>query len=513
MQLERLALVLRPRHNWEAVDLGIRFAVQQARLLYASHLGVALSLALLVYALAALSGIAVWWAALLIWWLKPAFDRVALHVLSHAAFGERIDWRSVWRALPRLWWNAGLLRELTLARFSPYRSTLLAVSQLEGLRGRAARQRRNLILRRMSGTALLLTWLWPLLEVLFVIAALSLGAMLLPAEILEQIDWPELFFADDEGQPLVMWLYYGIYQLGSFLLEPLYVSAGFSLYLKRRTELEAWDVELQFRQIASAQAASAQRGLLALAALCLGLLLLQPAPAQASPAREQALQQAGERIQPILDDPVFGETKTEHKLRKRERNKPDAEDKEPAPWLKGLMHWLDSLQLGDAIRAVANFFASLGRIGGWLLILAVVLTLVYLLTRLRPGGSFVRRRVPPAELAGFDIRPESLPDDLAASAEALARDGQLRAALSLLFRGSLSHLAHGHQVSFIAGDTEGDCLVRTRREAPALASFLARLLGAWQRLAYAHQTIGIDEVALLCQQWRQHFASGAAHAE
>ena len=32
------------------------------------------------------------------------------------------------------------------------------------------------------------------------------------------------------------------------LLEPFYVSAGFGMYLNRRTELEAWDIEQEFRR-------------------------------------------------------------------------------------------------------------------------------------------------------------------------------------------------------------------------------------------------------------------------
>ena len=33
------------------------------------------------------------------------------------------------------------------------------------------------------------------------------------------------------------------------VVEPLYVAGGFGLYLNRRTELEAWDIEIAFRRI------------------------------------------------------------------------------------------------------------------------------------------------------------------------------------------------------------------------------------------------------------------------
>jgi uncharacterized membrane protein len=35
------------------------------------------------------------------------------------------------------------------------------------------------------------------------------------------------------------------------IIEPLYVAAGFALYLNRRTHLEGWDIELIFRRIAA----------------------------------------------------------------------------------------------------------------------------------------------------------------------------------------------------------------------------------------------------------------------
>jgi thiosulfate reductase cytochrome b subunit len=32
------------------------------------------------------------------------------------------------------------------------------------------------------------------------------------------------------------------------MLEPFYVASGFAMYLNRRVELEAWDVEQEFRR-------------------------------------------------------------------------------------------------------------------------------------------------------------------------------------------------------------------------------------------------------------------------
>ncbi len=44
------------------------------------------------------------------------------------------------------------------------------------------------------------------------------------------------------------------YLVALSLIEPLYLASGFTLYLNRRTELEGWDIEIVFRQLAARHA-------------------------------------------------------------------------------------------------------------------------------------------------------------------------------------------------------------------------------------------------------------------
>jgi hypothetical protein len=37
----------------------------------------------------------------------------------------------------------------------------------------------------------------------------------------------------------------------TLLIEPFYIAANFGLYINRRTQLEAWDIELSFRKMAA----------------------------------------------------------------------------------------------------------------------------------------------------------------------------------------------------------------------------------------------------------------------
>ena len=96
------------------------------------------------------------WAVVLVWWLKPALDRVVLHVLANGVFGDLPRLRETLKALPHAL-TPGLLTSLTLFRFFLARSFNLPVWQLERQRGQAARQRRQQLQRRTGSYAVWLT--------------------------------------------------------------------------------------------------------------------------------------------------------------------------------------------------------------------------------------------------------------------------------------------------------------------------------------------------------------------
>lgn len=510
MELERLAVALRPRNAWEAIDLGIRLAVLNARPLYAAWLGLTLPVALLVLGLLGLTGGHPLLAFGLLWWLKPLFDRIALHVMSHAVFGDTPGARASLRALPGLLRRPGLWRALSYGRFDPRRSLRLPVDLLEGLRGKAGRARRRLISRRYAGSALWLTAAWSYLEVLFVLGVVFALLLFTPVEVLTQLDWRTLF-SDTNQQSLTLGLV-ALQTLAALLLEPLYVSAGFMLYLKRRSDLEGWDIELQFRRLAQAEARKhaagdasgiARAAVLAMLALLVGTALL-PAPARAQTAaaqREHTIDQAGDAIKKVMQAPDFGTREKTHQLRWVSDEDTQQGRNLPA-WLQS---WLEALARG--LTALAKLIAGVGRVLGWAAIAALVLGVGVLLLRQGRGWRFgATPALPPAELAGFDIRPQSLPADVAAAARELARAGRSRDALSLLFRGALSALAHRDGVPFSRGDTEGDCHLRVLRHAHVHARVFAQLLARWQAVAYAHRDVAQAEIETLCGAWAEHFA-------
>ncbi len=476
--LERLQIRLRLRGAWEAVDLGYALLRAYGRPVYGLWLMAYLPVAVALFAIFHAHA---WIAALIMWWLHPAFDRFALHALAKATFGERPSIRAALRDLKGIFGH-GAVAGLLWRRFSPHRSFTLPVWQLEGQRGATFRRRAPVLLRRAQGAAQLLM----LVSFLLMVAlSIALGLALLylaPAGMLEQTA-DRLFSDGDKPGPLI----YALPILASAVLEPFYVAAGFGLYLNRRVQLEAWDLELAFRRLAQRLKAGLGRAVavLLLAAACFaapGLTAQAPIP-HPDPKTE---------LQEILKAPEFQVWSQERKL--HWKGKLDAQKARSSPF-----------SIPD------GFLKAVGLIFKWLIIAAALSGLAWFFwrfARLRRGGGRDREDglAPPSDLFGLDIRPGSLPKDVAGAALAMWRAGDHRTALSLLYRGALARLVHERNLEVPAGATEGDCL---RAALPVLqegsGGYFRLLTRAWQAQAYAHR--GDEDGERLCLEWPRHFGA------
>lgn len=507
MSLSRAEIALRPRRPWEAVDLGIRLAQRHAGLLLASW-------ALLSLPLLGLLSLLLWdqpsLVLLLFWWLKPALERLPLHILSRALFGATPSLGQALRAWPGLL-RGELLASLTWRRFSLSRSFTLPLTQLENLRGSERRQRLDALGRR-SGVARWLTLLGMHIELLLWGALLLLVYLLLPGGPSSAEEWLRLLSAAPEQWLWLEHLSNLCYALVLLVWEPIYVACGFSLYLNRRSELEAWDLELVFRRLL-------ERLGQASLVLLLGVALLLPAPPalaapevaadtagdsrycplpgidnpgpQAERLGQQPLssRQAQEEIRALLAAPPF--RRIEQRIDwgwSTPRQAPTGEANAPA-WTRGLARLLEGLL--------------------WALLAGALLLLAWRYRLWR--RLFVPATATPpapdapaaAQLFGLAVDPLSLPDDLPAAVERLWADDP-RAALALLYRGLLSHLLHQRQLPLKAAHTEGEVLVQVQGLAdPALSAYAERLLAAWQALAYGRRPPPASLGGELCAQWRQ----------
>ncbi|MBL8266124.1 hypothetical protein [Steroidobacter sp.] len=242
MRVEAFSIRLRRRGKIEATDLGIRLCQQAARSVFACYLRIYVPVLLLAIASFEL---AYWAPTLVIWWAKPWLDRSVLFVLSRAAFGQTTTFRDLWQAQRDVWWRQ-LLVTLTWRRLSPWRSLTQPVYQLEGLSGWKLRKRVVQIRGDHRNTGLLITTAFSLAELALWSALLSLALWFVPGE--QQFNWTAMFLENEHPGQLASYVTFGAYAVIVAFLEPFYVAAGFALYLNRRVELEAWDVEQELRR-------------------------------------------------------------------------------------------------------------------------------------------------------------------------------------------------------------------------------------------------------------------------
>ena len=236
MQIDAIALTLRPRSMWEGCDLGVQLLHFRIRSVYACYLAVAVPTFLVCLATYPLEP---WLPALLVWLAKPWLDRAVLFALSRALFGESTGLADLWAARERVL-RPNLLT-LFLMRLSASRSFKLPIVQLEGLAGRAQRERVRQLTLRHRGVARAMTLAFANAELALYSSVLILRVLLAPHVFGFESGW--LTAAARAG--LVSSI---AYVLAVGFLEPFYVAAGFGLYLNRRVELEAWDIEQEFRR-------------------------------------------------------------------------------------------------------------------------------------------------------------------------------------------------------------------------------------------------------------------------
>ena len=503
MQLDHLALALRARNSWEAFDLGLALARRAGRALYLPFVLPYAGFALLVN-LASFGHPGL--AALIVWWFKPLFDRIALAVLAQSVFGTTPDWRTTlrqWRSIPR----TGLLAALTFDRFDFARSFHLPISQLEGQQGRARRERRVLLDKRVRSHAV---WLAVVMVHFIYVLILGLDGLLrLLAPMGAQLDLrlDGLFAVASDGADALMaaYLFNAAYLAAECVLEPLYVAAGFTLYLSRRTALEGWDLEIAFKRLAARARAAAPAALLLIVAwLAADLFGGQGAWAQAvaPPAQHGNVAAEKQAITEVLGAPDFRQQENTTRWRRKGSAAPDS----PATGQPdaNLDFWI----------RLARIFAEVLRVLAWCAAIAGAGWLLYLASRhwgwLR-GAPAIPAPYRPEVLFGFDLRPGSLPDDIAGAARTRLAAGDARAALSLLYRGALRVLIHQRRLEVHAGDTEGDCVRRLGRVAPAdQTAFFAGLVRAWGLTAYAGRTPASVTIEALIAAWPAHFAPPAS---
>jgi len=347
----------------------------------------------------------------------------------------------------------------------------------------------------------------------------------------------ETVFLNEDPGLLVNALSMGLYFLVMMIVETLYVSGGFVLYLNRRIILEGWDIELVFRKLSKRYSLKKDQqksaslspdsslpgkvGSIIAISLCSTLILFSsflPQNAQAIAQNASAVyekilppvaiqpldtEESAKVIQQVMADPVFNRFKQVETLEYIGKIDKDKDD------LESTRSWLS-----DIFETIGKTLAYVFEIVLWILALIAVFILVKYWDRLQLGwGRLFKAKEKPPQLQemlfGLDLREESLPDDVTAHALALYEQQDYRASLALLYRAALAYLVKNYEFNLAKGATEGDCLafVTKKLSIPSEVEikYFVDLTRAWQLTAYAHRVIPAEQMEQLCMNWSRYY--------
>jgi len=521
MDLEKVTAKIRPRRGWEAIDLGISLVQKHALVLYKIWFAISFPLFLIL-------SLVLWqsphWMIIILWWLKPILERPLLHFLSRELFGEGLSAQQCIKAffsLAKIQW----FLSLTMRRFSFTRSFDLPLIQLEGLKGHARTKRLRVIHSGDSGSAVWLHIIFSLVESIVYLSTLALIFLMIPDVYLENFDLWKWVIADVDSN-YAAFVFNFLSYLAISLIAPFYVACGFALYLNQRTHLEAWDIELAFKRLASRLSERSSNMKIRLASwVSIGLIILLANisnPQHLSAAEtgtdkefEQSNRQPVEQkqqstadwkseidldnlshanakkiIEEIKQGEDFHQMKTEETNRYRSSSDvdPDDPDSEIAPG------WL----------VFAKIFAVLIEFALWIFVAVLFIFLIlkykHLLVRGVSNKKVSRKR--PVKLFGLDLNSESLPDKPWLVAKKMIQDKQYREGLSLLYRASLIWYIDNSDAVIKEGYTELECLKQISSQANQKSRlYMTSLTNNWRGLAYAHQIPEVAELNELCDQW------------
>ena len=234
------ALVLRHRNRWEALDAGLLLWRENFAYLVIFF---ALPLWVCAFALRIFPERLRYLSWIVLWLLRPLFDRFILHVISIRFFENDAGLKRLCRGLGKTLIR-GLAGDLTWRRFSPLRAAMMPVRTLEALKHKQAGPRKQLLLKGGLGFCSLLT-AWSL-----ALELALLGGELLFCIVTAEILQTGLFTSLSDMLPNKELIFYVAWCINSILVESLYMCMGFSLYLNSRVEMEGWDIEIMFRGFA-----------------------------------------------------------------------------------------------------------------------------------------------------------------------------------------------------------------------------------------------------------------------
>lgn len=254
MKLESLTVNVRPMGVYHAMDLGLAMArTWYGQLWY-------LSFTLVGWLLAFCALVSAWFCVQMdnlvllpffmfcaVWLCRTYAEMYLVALLGQKVFDDHANIYSVQSMfgatikknyLPMLW-----------RYFSQRRNLMMAVRILEGQTGEHAKHRLSALTRGINGSVFALTLIFGWLEFILFVAGLDFFDTLMSLPYGDEISLLTPLFAGEAPLWLIL-LIIAWYVVVVLLVLPFFVGANFAVYLCRRSQLEAWDVELSFRKMA-----------------------------------------------------------------------------------------------------------------------------------------------------------------------------------------------------------------------------------------------------------------------
>jgi hypothetical protein len=461
MDVLKSSFVLRERKFWESTDFAVlmfrRFLPVIACCFGTMY--IAISLAVLFTLGPTLQIL----PALIVWWLKPLWERIIIAPIGLLFFNPEANAKSIFVSMKRVF-SIELLSSLTIFRFS-FRSAFLSPVDMYEHPARSARKaRRQWLCRGIDGQLFSLAAMFFVLDLL-VFLSIYLGIMVVVSA--SMVGTHDSQFKPDYIVLTLSWI------AALLVTEPLYALSAFALYINRRTVHEGWDLRLEFGKLGNRPTEKPRKTIFfSIIFLCFFFQGFETHSLDAAPPPKESYEA---RLERIIRDPEFGETKKVTVLRFKEE--PERET-------------------GTTDMSVPSFFVSanilraLAILGGSII---VVFLLVFLIRRY--GGREKKEKVQAPKPSVRIAQPDKEKRDrLLGEALDEWNKGDERGALSCLYQVGISLATKRYKVRLPDSATEGTCLMLVGRSGArqAFVELFARITGSWMQVSWSDRTIDYD---------------------
>lgn len=466
MEVERLRVALRPRTNWEATDLGVRFATTWYVPLQLVWIATALPFFLFALTLDGLIK-----QLFFIWWFKPIYERSVLTALSLLLFDEKVTLRKLIKGFN----SARLLLYVSFFRFSWSRASNTPIDALEGLGSTKVGRRSEQLYRRHERVDFVISAIGLLVEISLVYSLVFMFHFLTQNDInavysgmLKWINLDEISLAQK-----LFWLVSAFIAMAVSAV--FYVSVGFATYINCRTIREAWDIELGFKKLIN------RLGVLV-------LFVVVALPMHDALAQEDAQRTDDVVLAEVFDEPEFNQ----------------AEIVSVPIHLKNYIEGLAKKLFVEPERVrVSNLAANILKV---IFIGAIVVILSFFFYQLWQtfGGSVLRQSRRSTKKPVQRYRETSLPRDFLRVIQDYWHGGYQREALALLYRSAITHIDARFNCGILTSDTEGECLIKTTQIEAQAGNSLKSITQLWINFAYGDREPSEEEFTTALNSLEKH---------